>query len=619
MTGKIKNKVEGNGIARNGSVSTHKKKQGCWIGRNICFLEKEQKFSFQKVDLTDYLDVINKKIKKEFKYKKFKYILGSTLASSVVKHSEEKISEGAIVERGGRGVVSDMMEIEDLKYIKNSEELTPQEKTTLGRYIEDISRGHSLNIAIEYLGKPLAPPEYKMALEKITQQILHEIQQLKEGQSLYLNYGHLGHSMSIHVKRSDRKFILTLFESSGGLNRYFVLNSILGMFKLPIYGQKDSHRQTGLQIEVSDTKLFSRGSKYFQKILNVNSNLGRLRQLKIQERTEKFINKYEKRCFKWMQRLFGYLKLWIKWRMSVGAFCAVTNKKPKLLSLIQTQQEASNCYAKRIQVCEAHAFGKSLYKKVRALSFAYRRDQLLNYARKYGGLSEAETNTLKKLPIVPLTFVEREDTSTQIGRLTSLAENYKDWEAITKLFNHHIAMSKLTRSDKSSLGDVSRYNSKVNLLTKEELKKSIVLNKYLVGNRKVRAVGVPHEEKWLELTPIDFMEALKKFPDILVSEEVARYLNFFSLNFERLPENVVNKLDEIRVIQLGEMQKNLDHTMTALQDTVAGSFPPSELDEKILKLTQIANDFKKFREEGRNGTAAKTYFLFESNIRKYML
>lgn len=280
--------------------------------------DSNHNFQFQEGNIKKYVDKIKAGVRNEVKDKEFKYALGKTIASAVVKDSDEIVSEEAVVEQGGYAIVANKLEINGLKYALKSGKFDKEEEEKVQLYLDDLKSSYNINCAIQHTLTEMSEEKMDLVCDQISDQILYQLHSLAEGRSLYINYGHSSHAMGIRIQKQENNFILTLFDSSGGLNRYHILTSLFGIIKLPFYEKKGSSRQTALQIKVTENELYSKGRGYLHDILINNSSIGRSRH-------REYVEKIDQKIAKWKEKLgplgslLRYFVLWTKWNNSIKA------------------------------------------------------------------------------------------------------------------------------------------------------------------------------------------------------------------------------------------------------------------------------------------------------------
>lgn len=536
------------------------------------------------------------------------YEISGTVFPLLAKYGEESLSK--FWEKGGNPVVTDRLDLEDIAHLLKSNRFHSQEKAKLQQYYNDITRSFSLNHMIEaqFYKKECKSPKFR---ETLAEQVKEHLRGLKEGESIYLNWGHFNHSMSIRFFKQNGSMKLILHDSSGGVYRYFLLRSF---FKIPTILpnlRKDGSINTAVEIEVKDRNLFGeKGKEYFKKLF-VNYT-----EVKAFNKRQEIVDRIAEHVPHFLRGLVYVLRLIAKWKPSVNCFLSIPSSSPRLLSLPQFPQRGSNCHIARVDTMKLQAFGKELYKKVKNATYEKRRKDFITRAIAKKLLGRHQVNSLKNLPMTYLTHQERRAATDRLASAESNEFDYKEWKAAIQLLNHKIAMDRLIKVDKQNLNDVRSFKASRHKLSPEALKASIVINNYDFANIKKRKIGVSYKGKWTELNKSDFLKELKKHPEVLVSEEVVLILQFFSLNYGELSKQVKAELAEVRHLQGGliarEQQKQFEKVESKIASRLGDDQCPAEEQKKLSgylkKIKSMRKSMVKLLERKRYEQAVQTYF-----------
>lgn len=546
-----------------------------------------QDLSRKEIDEKKWRYKLNKEgghVNKHLKEKRIFYDISRTIVPTIAK---ERRLTGSYYLQNSSGHYTSHLEIKKIKTLLEEDKFTPEERKKLMQYSDDLARSVDLNLGIGRNStlKQASPHILKPLVDKIYSRLDH----LKEGDSLYLNWGHAAHAMTIRILKEQGNVKLTLYDSSGGLYRCQMLNSFK-ILTLLVHKKYRGSISTALEINIKDKELFSKqGKDYFYRLLEYNTSF---KHHEFRSRLEgiKKITKSLPHCFRFLAYLVG---LFVKWKGSVDCFLSIPHSSARLLPTLQFSQVGPNCHSARQDAIMVNVLGKELYKKVKSSITANVKVELLADALANDLLTPNQAKNLRKMPVSYLTPSEIRQAARIAARLESQEFNYKEWEAIVKLLNHQVAMNKLVRVDKTSLGKTVSFKPSHHVLSPEALKTAIVVNRYGFANIKTRKIGVFSEGEWLELNKTAFFKELKKHPELLITEEIALLMNFFSLHDEVMPIYIKEQIEELKGIQGDQLKNEQYEKITKLRQKMITALAANSHKLTVKKRNKIIRNIKK--------------------------
>lgn len=315
-------------------------------------------------------------------------------------------NENSIMNAGGFGIFTTEQERNTFEELLNDEnylmQFSPEEKIILKRYFEDLQRSKDLS----YMVQSLLVEEDEDGLRITSKRAFDQIQNLKSGQSLFLDVGYLGHCMRAQFQKNGNKIEINLFDSSGALELWVSKNPFLSIMHY-LLGQK---QYITLSTSVSVEEFNKSGRAYLEQVIGMQSK-------KVTEQLKEKSN------------YFRYMDF-------IRVFRSI-NPNGSLLTR-QTVQKTNNCYAQRIRAAQAHCLGSKTYKKVRVYSLKKIYQQLMDIARDDLGKKKAEQLEGKLTFEQPLKPDELQMVRDKLNTMEEFPTNVEDWYQIFALIKHNI-------------------------------------------------------------------------------------------------------------------------------------------------------------------------------------
>lgn len=357
-----------------------------------------QKFS----DLVRKGEISFQKVSNE---EKIRHLVALTLSNTLSKQRKQDATLNRnIFERGGSSLITSVYEKNMLEKIVDNEVNQEEEKKALREYFEGIYQSFPFNCAKSTLKDN---EKHEENLEIFSSELHQKLSSMQDGESLHLEYGHLGHALRLVVIKKDQQYILRLYDSLGALEASVSYLKALGNL---IMGSHKKHG--GLQIHVDKTQIESpEGKKYLKRLFERCSYTG-----------------YEKER---EREKTSYFKFWAKknkWKETIATFTSIAPQTAKLLSGKYRTQKANHCYAKRLQTAMQYEVGTDCYKSIKPQMLKMYKRALILLLQKEQHLTQEQAQEYRQLPIKKLSAEELEEKSNKLCQMKTISSLKKGEE-----------------------------------------------------------------------------------------------------------------------------------------------------------------------------------------------
>ncbi len=487
--------------------------------------------------------------------------------------------------------------------------LSEEETEKLNRYYNDLKRSEELNFAIAALRYVEEKNESNAALENLSVSIMQHMSTLQRNDCLHLDYNHSGHAMRISIQKVEKGFAVRLFESSGVMDLVDKINphdglSIVSNIDM-LVKQNKSLQHTGYEIFVPENKMVKDGVNYFINLFERASNKGR--NIADLENKATIDAVQKKVATKLYSRLPILISKHEKFYKTLKRFEQISDESNQMCSMLapQTKQFTNNCWAKRIQACQMHTLGKSLYKRVRLSTLQQQREILLVTLQKFmserhklptknqgimqrekliqdcqliGNLGDLPTATYfkelfqrdkKSLELYTQKYVNTFGMAPREKEKIFHFASFEATKAILRVIDHSIAKLQTRRYLMNSTVQMTVPLSlnQASLLKMEDILKARVVTVYDEKElSKQYKVQIPLENKEIFLEPKIFLQLIAKNKEIVRDPEIFKIKRFLLLKIESSSPGYGRKL-------FHPHDEKIVEPIASLRDTKVDSIP----------------------------------------------